>query len=200
MADPLATLVEVKRYLDFKPDPTAASVADEELTRLVAYATAALAGAAYLPPRDDGEPVSFAEDVYREHYDGTGTAILLLRRGPVSRVQKVLVDGTTIPRATHPTALGFVADRFAVYLRAYRFTRGVQNIEVLYTAGLPEGDPVLDELRQAAVDLVALVYRNKAQIGIQSKTLGPEVITFMQQALPDRARSLAERLQRKVAA
>jgi len=196
----LCTLEDVKRFLDYE-NPETASDDDEKLQQLITYAGAALAGMADWPRRDDGESVSFAEDTYRESYDGPGAAVLLLRRHPlVTTVVRVTVDGREIPRATDAVMPGFTWDRFSVRLRGHRFTKGYGNVEVICLAGFPEGDPILEELRQAAIEMVAYITRTKPFIGIQSKTLGDESIVFMRQAAPERVNDLVARLRGRVAA
>jgi hypothetical protein len=200
VADPrdLCALGDVKRYLDFT-DPTAASTADAELARLITAASSAMVIEAKLPQREDGEAPTFFEDTYRETYHGTGATQMLLRWLPVTYVSSVVMHGVPIPRAATPTAAGFLFDTMAVYLRGYTFARGIKNIQVTYTGGFGADHPTRKALEQAALDLVGLVYRNKAQIGIASKHLGPETISFIQSAMPMRTRDLLARLEPKVA-
>ena len=202
MAD-LCSMEDVKRYLSYIA-PTGVSANDIELQRLITYATGVLAGLCQLPAREDGEPVIFQSDRYVEHYDGMGTFRLALRRNPISTVQKVSVDGLAIPKSPGAPQPGFQFDRYSVVLRGYRFAKGLQNVVITYVAGYDEGDPVLDELRQAAVELVAFLERTKDFIGIRSKHIGTETVTYASSvysaALPARVQLLVQRLKPAFAA
>jgi len=198
-AEPLCTLAETRRFLDYQ-DPTAVSPNDEELKRLIDYAAAALAGLALLPRRDDGSLPSFVEDEFTDTYDGNGGGVLMLRHSPATNVTSVTIGTLTVPRATDGVMTGFLANSFAVRLRGYRFTRGIGNVSVTYTAGLQDDDPVLAELKESALELIAYVLRTKPFIGIQSKTLGHETVVYMRQAMPERMVKLCDRIRMRYVA
>ena len=92
---------------------------------------------------------------YTETRDGHGGDRMILANGPVSSVSSVTVDGAAIPKATSTTA-GYVATDSFVGLRGYRFTRGIQNVEIVYTAGFaavpPRTRPGLHRTRGPALE------------------------------------------------
>jgi hypothetical protein len=138
-------------------------------------------------------------DDYDSRFNGTGGWTLVLPQVPVTLVQLVTVDGATLPRAPTDIAAGWVHDDVAVYLRGYRFTKGVQNVRVVRTAGF-DADTLPPMIAQTCIDLCALVYKSKDRIDVQSKTLAGEVITYMQRAMPDRAIRTLQGLRRIVPA
>lgn len=202
MAD-LCTLEEVKGYLDFS-EPDGEASQDDELTRLITFATGHLAGLVELAPREDGDPVIFQADDYTDHYDGPGGRTLLLRRRPLLDVTAVTVNGHTIPAATTPGHAGFSFNRYAVQLCGYVFARGMGNVAIACRAGYADGDPTLDELRQAAIEIVSFIYRTKATLGKRSEHLGGQTVTYAStvqgQALPARVQLLVQRLRPRMAA
>ena len=199
MANPidLCLLADVKTYLRIATSDTAQ---DAELARLITAASAAMGLEAGLGEREDGEPPTFKEEDYRDVFAGNGSTIQLLRQTPVRTVNVVEVDGVRIPRATSPTSGGFLSDTLAVHLRGYRFTRGIQNVAVRYSAGYAAGHPSLAALAQAAIELVALVFKTKDRVGIASETIGSmQTVSYVQQAMPSRTRALCGSFRMRVA-
>lgn len=78
---------------------------------------------------------------YTETRDGDGSHVLLVDQWPVTAVSSVTVNGTAVVAATSadPSNTGFTGYVFdkkgKLTLRGSRFTRGVQNVVVQYTAG-----------------------------------------------------------------
>lgn len=95
---------------------------------------------------------------YTETYSGTGSTRQMLRNAPVTAVASVLVDGVSIPAAISAVQPGFVFDDISVALRGYRFCRGVQNIEVTYTAGWAT---VPFDIEQAALDWIKAIWERQ---------------------------------------
>ena len=78
----------------------------------------------------------FAAASYTRTFSGFGGTKLMLPDRPVNSVTALTVDGVSIPQSTGPLYPGFTWDQKLVYVRGdYRLTRGVQNIEIAYTAG-----------------------------------------------------------------
>lgn len=111
---------------------------------------------------------------YTETYHGTGSNTLAPDNRPLVSVTSVAVDGKAVPAAAGQGA-GFVSDDLAIYLRDYRFNRGVMNVQITYSAGfatVPEG------VKRAAIDIVAEKYARRNRVGISSKTIGQESISY----------------------
>lgn len=198
---PLCTVQDVKNYLG---DPTISSAADTTLTTLINFVSSLAVNQANLPDREDGEDVGFFEDVYREHYDGNNSRILLLRHcapsTPVTGVQKVTIDGRDIPKSPQPPLSGFVFDRFSVRLRGYFFTAGQQNVEIRYAAGFPEDSSTAIALKGAAAEWVAQMFKQRTHIDVRAKTLDRETVSFVQEMMPIRMAALLNNLKMRMAA
>ena len=114
---------------------------------------------------------------YVETYDGTGTAWLMLRQGPITAVQSVAFHGRTLTVAADPVAgaPGILFDGRRLSLLGYRFPHRAPVV-VNYTAGYTVVPPAV---AQAAVELVGEAFRRRDRIGQTSKTLGgQETIAF----------------------
>ena len=163
MAD-LTTLAKVKEWLNITT-----STDDALLTRLVSAASD------YIQTLLNR---TIAVTAYSDILDGTGSARLMVANYPVVTVSSVKVDGLPIPASTGVGVPGYVFNGTAISMRgSYRFNEDVQNVEVSYTAGyatVPAG------LEQACIELIGLRYKERDRIGISSKGLAGETITFSQ--------------------
>lgn len=77
---------------------------------------------------------------YTTSFDGKGAHKVGFPNGPVTAVTAVSVDNVVIPAATDQISRGYLFGveglcQSWLYLRGYRFWRGVQNCSVSYTAG-----------------------------------------------------------------
>lgn len=125
---------------------------------------------------------------YVEARDGSGGKSLQFGCFPVTEVKSLAIDGQEIPRATASQVAGYVFSSTQLGVRGYRFSRGVQNIVVAYTAGYTQVPP---EIAQACIELVALRYRERTRIGEVSKSLGgTETVTYAQKDMSDAIRTL----------
>lgn len=138
---------------------------------------------------------TFEQAQYSEVRNGNGAAAMYLRQRPVTAVASVTVDGYAIPVPQSTTSYGYVFDASCVYIRAgikgspapfngagLRFTRGVQNIVVSYTAGYATIPP---DLVQACVELVAWKRAKASRIDKTSETLGQaQTQAFAKDAIP----------------
>jgi hypothetical protein len=163
MAD-LTNLANVKQWLGI-----ATTTDDALLTRLVSAASD------YIQTWLNR---TFASAAYTEVRDGNGGAKLMFSNYPVTAVASVVIDGVAIPASTGPTAPGYTFSQTQLFLRgSYRFTRDMQNVSVTYTAGYAQ---IPNEIAQACIELVGLRYKEKDRIGIVSKGLAGETISFTQ--------------------
>jgi|SRR5882724_3955411 len=182
-----------------------------ELGNLVRRCTGMGCDAMGLPPRQDGKPRTPYLDTYVERYNGGGGYKLLLQQYPVASVEQLIVDGKVIPGApdTAPLSAGFVVDGAlgVVGLRGaasfgfgypWRFTKGLQNVEVHYTAGLPEGDPIVDGLEAACVEHAALAWKRIPRTGLKSESFDKATTAYITAAMPDTAAAFYRSRRRRV--
>ena len=129
-----------------------------------------------------------------ETYDGNDSDRLLPRNFPILSVSSVMIDGVAVTQASTPVASGFLFDARRILLRGFAFTRGVQNVQVTYTAGYAS---IPLDLKQAAIETFALAYRQRAHIGEKSSSLGGQVTLAYDLAdIPQRALSVFNQYRR----
>jgi hypothetical protein len=163
----LTTLAKVKEWLG---EATAAN--DSVLTRLIAAAS-------------DYIQAWLSRDIMQAAYvsarDGTGGNRLMFRNYPVTAVTQVKIDGIVIPASVNGSN-GYVFNETALSLIGYRFTKGFSNVNLSYTAGFAV---VPNEIEQACIEMVSLRFKEKARIGVVSKSMSGETITFSQKDMSD---------------
>lgn len=129
-----------------------------------------------------------------ENYDGNNSDRLLPHFFPIIAVAAVSVDGVGIPASTSAFTPGFLSDARRVLLRGFKFCRGVQNINIQYTAGY---SAVPLDLKLAAVEFFALAYRQRTHIGEKSQSLGGQVtLSFDTSAIPLRSMNVFNQYRR----
>jgi hypothetical protein len=114
-----------------------------------------------------------------ETYNGTGTVRLKTRQQPILSVAAVTVNGCPIPAVSGPMGSGYGIEDNGnfIYLRGYVFWRGVQNVQITYTAG---ASSVPGDIQRAFTRHVALELKRKDSINIVSDSLaGGGNATFM---------------------
>ena len=151
---------------------------------------------------------------YTENRDGNDGLFMLPRNFPLISVSSLTVNGITIPAASDQVSAGFVFDGRKVMLRGgstgfytlgpyssqyqYRFTRGFQNVQIVYSAGYAS---VPSDLQQAAIEGFAYVYRRRAHIGEDSNSANGQVtISFSKDMLPQSVLLTLEQYTRKTLA
>jgi uncharacterized phiE125 gp8 family phage protein len=160
-AGDLTTVEKVRSYLKL-PDLED----DEWLTELVTQASQEVKTAL-------GRDILAAD--YTHAFDGDDEQEIVLRQYPVQTVTSVSVDGTAVPARTVVSEGGWVLSGDAVHLVGYRFTRGTQNVVVVYRAGYAA---VPDDLERAVILQAALAYSDRDRFGKQSVNLNGESVSF----------------------
>jgi len=119
---------------------------------------------------------------YTEVFNGDGTYGITLTHGPVKSITSVSVDGETISARATVTGTGYVLQNDRLCLVGYSFPEGTANVTVVYVAGY---DTVPEDLDQACVELVSLIYRSRDRKGMLSRsdTTGSS-ISFAPEAVP----------------
>ncbi len=138
----------------------------------------------------------FAEQTYTEVYNGKGSNRLMLKNRPITGVTALVVDGMTILPSAGFGQTGYTFDDDFIYLFGYCFSRGMQNVQVSYTAGLLTGDPVLMLAEQVCIRLVALAYNEKDRTGMKSQVLAGQTTSFNVDDLPADVKRMIHRLRR----
>lgn len=116
---------------------------------------------------------------YQEAYNGTGTAALVLKNGPISSVQSLVVAGVTVLLAPNPQTTGYLFKGTTLYLTGNGvsaagngpggvFTSGNLNVLVSYTAGYAT---VPDDIAQACIEFVSFKYNQRKHIGRKSDNI-----------------------------
>lgn len=142
------------------------------------------------------EPLAFSE-----WYDGNGGPRLFLRQQPIVSVQSLQINGVSIPASTGFGSAGFVvhqdgkslilrvgASGSVLYTGSYFgrgswFSKGLQNVQVAYTAGFRATPP---DITLACLQMVAVNYRRRSWIDQKSQAMaeGAGTVTYRDWELP----------------
>jgi hypothetical protein len=188
----LTTLAKVKNWIQI---PTANTTDDQTLQDAITSFSAYVLRITGRGPADGSIPAAspfVAPVAYDEFYDGSGTERQQVRNWPIISVASVSVDGIAIPQSTAINVSGYVVDGDAKFIsirggfsanvatfQNYRFqTRGsggrggfcngIQNVEIVYTAGFA-ATPF--DLEFVARKVVSLNYKRKDWIGQRSQQM-----------------------------
>jgi hypothetical protein len=118
---------------------------------------------------------SLASTDYIELQDGNGGTAIIPAHYPVTDVDAVVINGETIPESTAYGVSGWYLNRDVIRLRGYFVTESRGNVTVTYTAGF---SVVPNDVREAVVEVAAVMYRERDRIGHQSKNFGGESVTY----------------------
>lgn len=182
MAD-LTTIENVRLWLTSKASAFS-TVSDDLLARLITSCSA------YVQSWLNREILLAS---YAETYSGKGTTRLELRQYPVQAVTAVSVDGVAIQARpalgtlSASTIAGFVYDEVAVMLVGYRFTRGMQNVVVSYSAGY---DAVPADVEQAVTDIIGDWFKYRDRIGVTVQAIEQQSTSFVNTPMPARAKDV----------
>ncbi len=125
---------------------------------------------------------TFQQNTYNEVRDGHGGNRLPLRESPVVSVTSLAIDEQPILARASVTGSGFVIEPpNLLVLSGYLFTRGVQNVEITYSAGYATTPP---EVELFAKMIVAEVYRYKDRTGQKAIVLQGQNIIFKEEDVP----------------
>jgi len=130
---------------------------------------------------------------YSETRDGTGGRTLAFGVTPVTAITSLTINGRNIPPAPDNFNPGYRFGPSRLSLYGFRFTPGLDNVAITYTAGF---DTVPPDLAQACIQLVALRYRERDRIGLVSKGLAGEATAFLQKAMTDDIAAVLQRYRR----
>ena len=168
MATPLTSLANVKDWLQIT-----VTTSDALLGRMITAFSDAVANEIN---RDIGT------QAYLVTLDGNGGTKLSVPSYPVTAIASLFVDGVAIPPRPSFGSNGYVFTTTSLSLVGYSFSKGVQNIQLAYTAGFAA---IPTEIEQAVIEWIADRYVSRDRISINSKTLAGETISFAQNDIPD---------------
>lgn len=172
--DDFCTLEQVKAWLKIN------SISDDELLELLITQTTEYIRS--LMSRD------LTSKVYTEVRDGKGIDTMLAANWPITAVASVTVGQQVVPPAEY-----LFDEQTITLLNGWVFTRGRRNVVVRYTAGFTT---IPADLQRCCMEMVGKKYRERDRIGVSSKTLGGEVVTFTQSDLTDEVKSVLRQYQR----
>jgi hypothetical protein len=177
----LTTYADVKEYMGLANDTDQALI-----TRLISAASDFIKQ--WLNRGIESQP-------YTDTLNGTGKDRLMLGNYPITAVASVSVDGVNISPAANSQGSGYLFDQYSAYLTGYSFTRGYQNVVIAYTAGYTTVPP---GIAQACLDLVALKYKERDRIGLQSKIMAGDTVTYKTWDLTTSMKGMLTQYQKRV--
>lgn len=124
---------------------------------------------------------TIAQTAYTVKRDGNDGKRMMFKDYPVASISSLVIDQQTIPASVNG-GVGYVFNDTSIMLIGYRFTRGVQNVQISYTAGFAVTP---NEIEQAAIELVSMRYKERDRIGQVSKSIGGETVAFSQKDFSD---------------
>lgn len=137
----------------------------------------------------------FAIEQVTETYNGTGTRMVLLRHRPVTAVSAMKINGVTIPASNGYSQNGYYLEHNgAVCLRGYRFDRDQGNVDITYSHGYAS---VPADVKQIVVEMVAMKYERRTRLGVSSKSIGQETISYATTDLSAENRTLLNQYRQK---
>lgn len=113
---------------------------------------------------------------------GSGRDRIFLPFYPIISITYVRIDGNVIPAATvGATDIGYLLDGNTILLRGVVASRNQMNVDISYVAGYESVPPPLE---QAALELVAQRYRERERVGLSSRGIGGESLSFAREQVP----------------
>lgn len=140
-----------------------------------------------------------ASQTITETRNGQGGDRMILRKRPATAITSVTIDDSVIPQSTsRSTGWIFDAENNAVHYLGDTFTRGIQNVVIVYSAGLTAGDRRLGQLEEACLITCVDWYRERPHVGQASQSSGGiQNVSYRERPLHPRARMIVESLDSK---
>lgn len=129
---------------------------------------------------------TFQSQNVSEYRDGNSAARMLMANYPITQLTSLIIDGVTIPLAFGSNGYTVIPKSRTIILTGYKFTRGLRNVQVQMTAGFGDGSgqggadicPWPSDLKLAHAMYVVTRLNERSRLGIGSKTLAAESVTF----------------------
>ncbi len=149
---------------------------------------------------------TIAVTAYTENRTGTGSNTIALTNYPIQSITSLVVGQQTINASPDGYQSGYVFDERMLYLiegsligsnyAPGRFPKWPPlGVHVSYSAGFTT---VPFDLEQACIEVVGLRYKEKDRIGVQSKTLATETISYVLSALSQSGAAIINNYRRVV--
>lgn len=168
----LTTLATLKAYVGITD-----SAADAVLTSMITRAST-------LVCRYIGRDEVFTKSK-TETLNGNGGSFLMLKLRPITAITSVTVNGTVIPPSAGAGQPGYLFDERGVYLVGYVFSRGVQNVTIVYTGGIDQSHPDVAILEQATMEIVFLKWKRRDHVDLQSTSMnGIQTASYTMKDIP----------------
>lgn len=178
----LCMLQDVKDYI-FRGGGNQTNVDDNLLQRIISGASE------WIRQETSRE---FTAGNVTEIRSGTGGRIMFVKCPPINSVTSVHIDGSSISAKSSNVAdflnsngYSFQANGTYIALSGHIFARGIDNVQLIYNGGY---NSVPFDLEQACIEMVGWTYRELDRLGMISKTLAGETITFSERALSERSK------------
>jgi len=166
-AGDLTTVSAVKQFLGLT------SATDDALLARMVTAYSALAQT-YMSRQ-------IAIDTYTEKRSGHGGVVMACTAAPLVTVSAVTINGQSIPASSSFGQAGYTFDDRFIYLYGYCFARGGNNVQLAYSAGFAVVPP---EIEEAVIQTISIRYKERDRIGLNSKSLAGESISYMIKDFP----------------
>jgi hypothetical protein len=177
----ITTVQQVKDYLGIKDNAS-----DALLGQLVAAADSFVLS--YI------ETDSVLETDYVERYNGTGSERLVPDHNPIKSITSLKVNGREIPPQPEYGQRGYFFDKNIIVLSGEKFLVGFRNVEISYRAGLPTVPP---DMAQAATYIASQMWKRRDRIGVSSKSIGQESISFSPNDLDASSRTILNQYKKR---
>lgn len=173
----LTTLANVKQWLNVQNTND-----DALLQRLITAISTAIQS--YLNR-------TIASTQYTEAYSGSGSDTLAIANYPIQSVQSLVIAKATIAASADGFLPGYIFDDRFLYLIGQSFYQGglapgvfpkwpPKGVQITYTAGYATTPA---DLEQAVIEAIGLRFKERDRIGVQSKSLATETISYVLNAL-----------------
>jgi uncharacterized phiE125 gp8 family phage protein len=174
----LTALADLRAWLNLTTDG-----ADEVLARLITAASAFIQG-------PEGIGYQVASQSYALVLDGHGGDVLVLgSKPPLTGVTSLVIDGVTIRAAALSTDYGYRFSPSAIWLQGYQFSRGRGNVELVCTRGWATTPA---DLEQAAIELIAVRFKERDHIGQDMASMQGQNITFSTRDMPNSVKTVLQ--------
>lgn len=125
----------------------------------------------------------FSSASVTEYRDGNGSTRMQLAHYPITSFSSLIIDGKDIPRSVNggPGYVAILGSR-VVMLVGYKFTASIRNVVASFVAGYGDeagAAPWPDDLQMAAHLYMLTRIRERERIGVGSKALAGESVTFV---------------------
>jgi hypothetical protein len=186
----LTTKATLKAWID---PPITGTTQDTALDGLISRASAVILEE--LPDLIPDAPAAVTEK-----RNGIGNQMMLLRKYPATSVTSVTI-GTTVVPASVGGSSGWVFDDHTgvLHLIGYVFASGVQNVAIVYEAGMAAAsDRRLKSLEHACLVTCASWWKRRARVDVEvSGVNGVSFTNYSAKDLPSEAWTIIDSLLRK---